>query len=87
MNESQFIIITHNKRTVSAARAIYGVTMEEHGVSKLVGVKFTKRENSGESNDIIGTVNPAPSVAESFGKHGNLHSEQVQAAEEQAANS
>jgi chromosome segregation protein len=38
--ESQFIIVTHNKMTMSAVDIIYGVTMQEAGVSKLVPVDF-----------------------------------------------
>ena len=39
-DHTQFIVITHSKRTMEAAQALYGVTMQEPGISKLVSVKF-----------------------------------------------
>ena len=43
--ESQFIVVTHRKGTMSAADSIYGVTMQESGVSKIVSVKLKDLEN------------------------------------------
>ena len=39
---TQFIVVTHNKRTMEAAETLYGVTMQEEGVSKLVSVRFNE---------------------------------------------
>jgi len=77
VGQSQFVVITHNKRTISRADVLYGVTMEEHGVSKLVGVRLARREDSANRSDLMGTSNPipAPSIAESFGKSDELSSE------------
>src|SRR5690606_15574215 len=50
VKDSQFIIITHNKRTVAAAQAIYGVTMEERGVSKTVSMRFNHERGEAEAH-------------------------------------
>lgn len=46
LDSTQFIIITHNRKTISMGDALYGVTMEETGVSKLVSVRINQNERS-----------------------------------------
>jgi len=43
-DQTQFIVITHNPRTMQAADAVYGVTMQEPGVSTIVGVRLGQME-------------------------------------------
>jgi len=43
-SKSQFIVITHNKRTITCANTLLGVTMEESGVSKLISVRLDHEE-------------------------------------------
>lgn len=49
-NETQFILITHRKGTMEAADSLYGVTMEEKGVSKVISVKMTDKEGKKKSS-------------------------------------
>lgn len=48
-DRTQFIMVTHNRRTMELADRLYGITMQEEGVSKLVGVKFDEVEDMAEA--------------------------------------
>jgi chromosome segregation protein len=50
LQQSQFIIITHSKRTMQIVDLLYGVTMQEQGVSKRVSVKFDQIDSDGRIN-------------------------------------
>lgn len=47
---SQFLIITHNKRTISVADTIYGATMQERGVSRMISMRFNKATGRAEAS-------------------------------------
>jgi len=48
-DQSQFVVITHNKQTMARGNALYGVTMQERGVSQIVSVRFKDGKETADS--------------------------------------
>jgi chromosome segregation protein len=70
---SQFIVITHNKKTVTGAGTLLGVTMQESGVTKLITVRL--------ENEEIAIADGAPPQSELWDQDGVFEEEDVQAEE------
>jgi chromosome segregation protein len=74
--QSQFVIITHNKRTIAKADVLYGVTMEERGISKLVGMKLMGRHGTPAETPTVVREAPAQrQFAMAENGNGNGHAE------------
>lgn len=50
---SQFLVISHNKKTIGVADVMYGVTMQQSGVSNIVSVRLTDQENTSSSENKV----------------------------------
>ncbi len=81
--QSQFVVISHNKRTIARADYLYGVTMEQKGVSKLIGMRFTRADDTTASSTTFSAAGSSindgetPGISEVFGKSSNILSEQT----------
>ena len=51
LDQSKFVIVTHSKKTMTAATTLYGVTMQESGVSKQVSIRFEDVSENGEISE------------------------------------
>jgi chromosome segregation protein len=51
LDHSKFVIVTHSKKTMTAATTLYGVTMQESGVSKQVSIRFEDVSDGGEISE------------------------------------
>ncbi|MDE2230635.1 MAG: AAA family ATPase [Candidatus Omnitrophica bacterium] len=67
---AQFIVITHNKNTMNAASIMYGVTMQERGVSRIVSVKLEEHKAAppqGSSTNKTAEINQPPATSKQLG--------------------
>ncbi|MDC4223576.1 MAG: AAA family ATPase [Candidatus Manganitrophus sp.] len=60
--QTQFIVITHNKRTMEIADVLYGVTMEETGLSRLISVDLNEKQGANGNGHPVGTPVTSDSI-------------------------
>jgi len=80
LDRCHFIVITHNKRTMQGADQLYGVTMQERGVSRRVGVRFDQIGEGGTIRVDAGTGHDDESVApiDAVGRRGSTRNRLAQ---------
>lgn len=63
---SQFLVISHNRRTIAASDTIYGVTMQEKGVTALISMRFNKKDKEpvDRVEEFLENSNPKAEMAE-----------------------
>ena len=59
LDQSHFIIITHSKRTMTVCDVLYGITMQESGISKRVGVRLEDWPDDGQAQPSAAAAEPA----------------------------
>ncbi|MDP2989734.1 MAG: AAA family ATPase, partial [Kiritimatiellota bacterium] len=70
LNQSQFLVITHNRQTIGAAGTLYGVTMEDDKVSRIMSMRFKEHHHAEVPQDQSDASLPTVATSEARAKGG-----------------